>query len=102
MIRNGLLDELKKELAERALNAEMDHHLGNGDGSSRSGYGKKTTSDSTGCARDRQSSFDPHLIAKYQRRFRGFDEKIISMYARGTSVLEIVGQGRACGRPREV
>jgi hypothetical protein len=43
LIRNGLLDELKKALAERALNAEMDHHLGNGDGSSRSGYGKKTT-----------------------------------------------------------
>ena len=43
LIRNGLLDELKKALAERALNAEMDHHLGNGEsGSSRSGYGKKT------------------------------------------------------------
>ncbi len=37
-------------------------------------------------------SFDPHLIAKYQRRFPGFDEKIISMYARGMSVREIVGQ----------
>jgi putative transposase len=44
--------------------------------------------------RDRQSSFDPHLIAKYQRRFPGFDEKIISMYARGMSVREIVGHLR--------
>ena len=44
--------------------------------------------------RDRQSTFDPHLIAKYQRRFPGFDEKIISMYARGMSVREIVGHLR--------
>ena len=44
--------------------------------------------------RDRQSSFDPQLIAKYQRRFPGFDEKIISMYARGMSVREIVGHLR--------
>jgi putative transposase len=41
--------------------------------------------------RDRQSSFDPQLIAKYQRRFPGFDDKIISMYARGMSTREIVG-----------
>ena len=44
--------------------------------------------------RDRQSTFDPQLIAKYQRRFPGFDEKIISMYARGMSVREIVGHLR--------
>src|SRR5258707_13690254 len=41
--------------------------------------------------RDRQASFDPQLIAKYQRRFPGFDDKIISMYARGMSTPEIVG-----------
>ena len=97
---NGLLDDLKKALAERALNAEMDHHLANGEaGNSRNGYGKKTVVTDTArieldVPRDRQSSFDPHLIAKYQRRFPGFDEKIISMYARGMSVREIVGHLR--------
>jgi putative transposase len=95
----GLLDGLKKALAERALNAEMDHHLGGeaGIGNSRNGYGRKTvTTDSGGrialeVPRDRQGSFDPQLIAKYQRRFPGFDEKIISMYARGMSTREIAG-----------
>ena len=82
---NGLLDDLKKALAERALNAEMDHHLANGEaGNSRNGYGKKTVVTDTArieldVPRDRQSTFDPHLIAKYQRRFPGFDEKIISI-----------------------
>ncbi len=94
----GLLDGLKKALAERALNAEMDHHLeGDGQiGNSRNGYGKKSVITDTGklsldVPRDRQSSFDPTLIAKYQRRFPGFDDKIISMYARGMSNREIVG-----------
>ena len=97
---NGLLDELKKALAERALNAEMDHHLSTGEpGNSRNGYGKKTvTTDASRMEleipRDRQSTFDPQLIAKYQRRFPGFDDKIISMYARGMSVREIVGHLR--------
>jgi putative transposase len=97
---NGLLDDLKKALAERALNAEMDHHLANGEaGNNRNGYGKKTVVTDTArieldVPRDRQSTFDPQLIAKYQRRFPGFDEKIISMYARGMSVREIVGHLR--------
>jgi putative transposase len=91
---------LKKALAERALNAEMDHHLANGEaGNSRNGYGKKTVVTDTArieldVPRDRRSSFDPHLIAKYQRRFPGSAEKIISMYARGMSVREIVGHLR--------
>src|ERR671938_2187974 len=97
---NGLLDDLKKALAERVLNAEMDHHLeGDGRGNSRNGYGKKTVLTDTGrieleVPRDRQATFDPQLIAKYQRRFPGFDDKIISMYARGMSTREIVGHVR--------
>ena len=94
----GLLDGLKKAFAERALNAEMDHHLAgeNGAGNGRNGYGRKTVTTDSGkfnlaVPRDRQGSFDPQLIAKYQRRFPGFDEKIISMYARGMSNREIVG-----------
>src|SRR5919199_170600 len=98
---NGLLDGLKKALAGRALNAEMDHHLG-GDGgtdNSRNGYGRKTVVTDTGrieleVPRDRRSSFDPQLIAKYQRRFPGFDDKIVSMYARGMSTREIQGHLR--------
>jgi putative transposase len=91
---DGLLDQLKKALAERALNAEMDQHLAEGAGNSRNGYSSKTVLTGTGkidlsVPRDRLSSFDPQLIAKYQRRFPGFDDKIVSMYARGMSVREI-------------
>mgnify|MGYP002718202437 FL=1 len=98
---NGLLDGLKKALAGRALNAEMDHHLAGEDeaGNGRNGYGRKTVLTDTGkleleIPRDRRATFDPHLIAKYQRRFPGFDDKIVSMYARGMSVREIVGHLR--------
>src|SRR4051794_28050299 len=97
---NGLLDDLKKALAERVLNAEMDHHLaGEEPGNRRNGYGRKTVLTDTGrielaVPRDRQASFDPQLIARYQRRFPGFDDKIISMYARGMSTREIVGHLR--------
>jgi transposase-like protein len=96
-----LLDSLKKALAERALNAEMDHHLDQEgqDNNSRNGYGRKmVTTDGgkieIGVPRDRAGSFDPQLIAKYQRRFPGFDDKIISMYARGMSTREISGHLR--------
>jgi putative transposase len=99
--QGGLLDTLKKALTERALNAEMDYHLG-GDGetnNSRNGYGRKTVLTDTGkldidIPRDRQASFDPQLTARYQRRFPGFDDKIISMYARGMSTREITGHLR--------
>ena len=99
--QGGLLDSLKKALAERALNAEMDYHLGGDEqaGNSRNGYGRKRViTDSSKIEievpRDRAGSFDPQLIAKYQRRFPGFDEKIISMYARGMSTREITGHLR--------
>jgi putative transposase len=99
---DGVIDALKKALAERMLNAEMDHHLGSataGPMNSRNGYGQKTVLTDTGrlaldIPRDRQGTFDPQLIAKYQRRFPGFDEKIVSMYARGMSVREIQGHIR--------
>lgn len=98
--KNGLLDELERAIAERALNAEMDHHLvteaADGGSNSRNGYGKKTVLTDTGklgisVPRDRLSTFDPQLIAKYRRRLPGFDEKIVSMYARGMTVREIRG-----------
>lgn len=98
--KDGLLDELKRAIAERALNAEMDHHLATeaaeGGSNSRNGYGRKTVLTDTGklgisVPRDRLSTFDPQLIAKYRRRLPGFDEKIVSMYARGMTVREIRG-----------
>lgn len=99
--QGGLLDALKKALAERALNAEMDHHLSDEAeaDNSRNGYGRKSVVTDTGkieidVPRDRQGRFDPQLIAKYQRRFPGFDDKIISMYARGMSTREITGHLR--------
>src|SRR3954464_7764839 len=96
--KDGLLDELKKALAERALNAEMDHHL-NQDSESdnhRNGYGRKTVLTDDGklpisIPRDRLATFDPQLIAKYRRRLPGFDDKVVSMYARGMTVREIQG-----------
>ena len=96
--RDGLVDELKRALAERALNAEMDHHLdgeaAEGRANSRNGYGRKTLLTDSGklpisVPRDRLATFDPQLIAKYRRRLPGFDDKIVSMYARGMSTREI-------------
>ena len=96
--KDGLFDDLKRALAERALNAEIDHHMdgeaGGGRSNSRNGYGKKTLLTKTGkldisVPRDRLSTFDPQLIAKYRRRVDGVDEKIVSMYARGMTVREI-------------
>jgi putative transposase len=99
----GLLDELKKALAERMLNAEMDHHLGQeseqGLGNHRNGTNPKTVLTDTGklplsMPRDRQGRFEAALIAKYQRRFPGFDEKIVALYARGMSTRDIQGHLR--------
>lgn len=76
---NRPLDDLKTGLAERALNAEMEHHLAgeSGGGNSRNGYGRKTVVTDKGkieleVPRDRQSTFDPQLIVRYQCRFPGF------------------------------
>jgi putative transposase len=98
--KDGLLDDLKKALSERILNAELDDHLdgerAEGAGNRRNGSSRKTVLTGTSkmtlsVPRDRAGSFDPKLIAKYQRRFPDFDDKIISMYARGLSVREIRG-----------
>lgn len=97
----GLLGELKKALAERVLNAEMDVHLDSpaqkSSGNHRNGHGKKTVlgEDSAvelSIPRDRHGQFDPQLIAKYRRRFPGFDEKIIALYARGMTTRDIQSQ----------
>jgi putative transposase len=99
--KDGLIDQLKKRLAERVLNAELDHHLEQDDeaGNHRNGYSRKTVSTDTAklqieVPRDRRATFEPQLIAKYQRRFPGFDEKIVSMYARGLTTREIQGHLR--------
>ena len=98
--KDGLLDELKKALSERMLTAELDDHLesegAEGAVNRRNGSSRKTMLTGTSrvtldVPRDRAGTFDPKLIAKYQRRFPDFDDKIISMYARGMTVREIRG-----------
>jgi putative transposase len=98
--KDGLFDELKKALAERVLNAEIDDHLegeaAEGKRNHRNGYSSKRVITETSkldirVPRDREGTFDPKLIARYQRRFPGFDDKIVSMYARGMTVREIQG-----------
>jgi putative transposase len=101
---NGLFKQLKKALIERALGAELTDHLGyekgdpsgRGSGNSRNGISAKTILTEDGeldieVPRDRAGSFEPQLIAKGQTRFDGFDDKIISLYARGMTVREIQG-----------
>ncbi len=98
--KDGLVDELKKALSERLLNTELDEHLDDEDRrgvrNHRNGSSKKTMLTGTSkvtldIPRDRAGTFDPKLIAKYQRRFPDFDDKIVSMYARGMTVREIRG-----------
>lgn len=94
----GLMGDLKKALAERMLNAEMDVHLSKEDqesaGNHRNGSSPKTVMTGDGrvildIPRDRHGQFDPALIRKYQRRFPGFDDKILALYARGMSTRDI-------------
>ena len=94
----------KKALIERALGAEMSHHLGYPAGADkpeaatnhRNGKSGKTVFTDDGplridVPRDREGGFEPKLIGKHERRFTGFDDKIIAMYARGMTVREIQG-----------
>jgi len=98
----GLLKQLTQRLVERALQAEMTEHLGyakhksmaNPAGNTRNGTSKKTLKGELGALqievpRDRNGSFEPRLIPKHQTRWTGFDDKILSLYARGMTVREI-------------
>jgi putative transposase len=99
---NGLLKQLTKLLVEKALDAELTEHLGherheavaNTGGNTRNGKSRKTLKGEFGelpieVPRDRQGTFEPQLITKHQTRWAGFDDKIISLYARGMTVREI-------------
>jgi len=99
---SGLFAQLKKQIIERTLDAEMDNHLGyskhdprgNNSGNSRNGRGKKSVvidSEEVQLTppRDRNGDFEPQLIPKRQKYFEGFNGKIIAMYARGMSVRDM-------------
>ena len=100
----GLFRQLKKALLERALGAELSAHLGyekgdsagRGTGNSRNGYSSKTVLTDDGelelaIPRDRIGSFEPLIVPKGERRLDGFDDRIVSLYARGMTVREIQG-----------
>ena len=102
---SGLLKQLTKRLVERTLEAELTDHLGyvpnaaqgRGSGNNRNGRTQKTVQSDSGefqidVPRDRNGSFEPQLVKKRQRRLQGFDEKVISLYARGLSTRDIQGQ----------
>jgi len=96
---NGLLKQSMKALLERAMNAELTHHLGyekgqaegRGSGNNRNGNSRKRVQGDFGTVeiavpRDRNGSFEPQILPKHERRWTGFDDKIVSMYARGKSL----------------
>ena len=98
----GLLQQITKAVLERAMQAEMAHHLGyeNHDpagynsGNSRNGVSRKTVRGDFGqieveTPRDRNGEFSPKIIQKNQTRWTGFDDKILSMYARGMTTRDI-------------
>jgi len=95
---------LKKAIIERAMSAEMTEHLGYkhgeprpvGQTNQRNGTSGKTVLTDDGpfdidVPRDRDGSYEPLIVGKHERRFTGFDQKIIAMYARGMTVREIQG-----------
>jgi putative transposase len=101
---NGLLKQLTKAVLERALQGEMTEHLGyskhdpvgHHSGNSRNGVTSKTVKGDFGeveveSPRDRNGQFEPQIIRKNQTRWTGFDDKIVSMYARGMTTREIQG-----------
>lgn len=99
---DAVMRKFKKAFLERALGAEMTHHLGYesgtekpaGSSNHRNGSSAKTVLTDEGplrieVPRDRHGEFDPQIIGKHERRFTGFDDKIISLYARGLTVREV-------------
>jgi putative transposase len=95
---SGLLKQLTQRLVERALAGELNHHLDTCDESerrnSRNGHSSKTVQSAYGelelaIPRDRQSTFEPVLVPKHQRRLSGLDDKILALYARGMSTRDI-------------
>lgn len=99
---DGLLKKLTAALVERAMSAELTHHLGYEAGEKppeeqanrRNGASSKTLRSEQGSMtvevpRDRDGTFEPQIVPKHQRQFNGFDDKILSMYARGMSVRDI-------------
>jgi putative transposase len=101
---NGLLKRLTKAVLERALQAELTGHLGyekhdpagNNSGNSRNGVTRKTVKGEFGemeleTPRDRNGTFEPRIVGRHQKRWTGFDDKILSMYARGMSTRDIQG-----------
>lgn len=99
---NGLLKQLTKAVLQRAMQAELTHHLGyskhdpkgNKSGNSRNGKSNKTLKGDFGALsievpRDRNSTFEPQIVPKNQTRFAGFDDKILSLYARGLTTRQI-------------
>ena len=99
---NGLLKQLTKAVLERALQAELTHHLGydkhspagNHSGNSRNGKSKKTLKGDFGSMplevpRDRNATFEPQIVPKGQTRFEGVDDNILSLYARGMTTRQI-------------
>jgi putative transposase len=99
---NGLLKQLTKAVLERAMQAELSHHLGyekhsvegKNSGNSRNGKSRKSLKGEFGTLpldvpRDRNSSFEPQIVPKGQTRFEGFDDKILSLYARGLTTRQI-------------
>jgi len=101
---NGLLKQLTKRLLERAMQTELTEHLGykkhaptgkNSGNSRNGGYNKTITGEfgnlDTTTPRDRNSTFEPVILPKGETRFTGFDDKIISMYARGMTTRDIQG-----------
>jgi putative transposase len=98
----GLLSQLTKRLVERAMEVELTDHLGyephqeppGGTGNTRNGSTSKRLITESGevqidTPRDRAGSFDPKIVRKRQRRFEGFDDKILALYARGMSTRDI-------------
>jgi putative transposase len=98
----GVLAQLTKRLVERALQAELTEYLGyephqeppGGVGNTRNGSTAKTLATEHGLVeiktpRDRKSSFEPQLVRKGQRRFEGFDHRILALYSRGMSTRDI-------------